>query len=313
MQVDSNEKVSDTNFKLAQGRSDHLTYKMQFAFIVPELPYNSSGYKLYWYNARLNKDGGVSAYTFWLKIEPNIQVSPISISPGTSVMVSGTGFPANGKLDLTFDGQNIGDKIITTSKGSFSTTYTVPTTIDGQHELKAAVPDIPDLESKVNLMLVSQATMSPNLPEVNNKASPGSVQLKTDAPMVVSTVRPAKETFGWFGPSIVTFSWTQPSDLRGVSYILEIGENLNFFPLAPGMQKTGLTTTSTMVNMNPGTYYWRVKAIDVDGNEGQWTISPYPFKVGIISITYVILGSILLILVILFVILAAFRRIRQYY
>jgi len=112
---------------------------------------------------------------------------------------------------------------------------------------------------------------------------------------------------------VVTFTWTDVDDPSGVSYILEIADNLNFFPLAAGMRKTDLTQPACIATLDPGTYYWRVKAIDGAGNESQWTLSPYPFKVGLFSTAYLIIGGIICLLAFLFIIRAFFRRIKEFY
>ena len=365
------EKPDDKNFKLAEGSGGSNAYEVNISFVVPELPYNPIGYPLTFYNPRLNAEG--PAFTFLLKIEPSLQISPATAVPGNQASIQGNGFPANTVIALTLDGKALNTAVKTNDKGSFSATSTIPVTIGGNHEFKAAVPDTYNLEAKATFKLVPVITMAPDSPPVGsnatisgrgfagrnevsieydgtaisnlpttddsgsfsytfkvpqasksehsvnatdkagNRAVLGGVRLEVEAPPAPAPVKPTAQTFGWFGASVVSFAWTDVSDPSGVSYILEIGDNLSFFPLGPGMRKTGLTTTSAMVNLKPGTYYWRVKAVDGAGNESPWTLSPYPFKVGVISITYLILGAIILVLVIVFAIRAAFRRIHEYY
>ena len=95
-------------------------------------------------------------------------------------------------------------------------------------------------------------------------------------PLPPSTISPAG---GVFSEALVTFTWTQVSDPSGATYVLEIANILSFFPLEPGMRKVGLTQATCTVDVQPGTYYWRVKAVDGAGNESQWALSPYPFEV----------------------------------
>jgi hypothetical protein len=365
------DEPNDKNFKLTEGLGEQNAHEVNVSFVVPELPYNASGYGLSWYNARLNAEG--PAFTFMLKIEPSLQVIPAAAVPGTQVTIKGNGFTANNAIILTLDGKSSNLAIKTNDNGSFSASYTMPSTIAGQHEFKAAVPDIYDLEAKASLSLMPMITVEPDSPQVGNdatitgrgfaarspvsveydgtvignspttgdsgsfsytfkvpqasksehsviatdsagnKAVLGGMRLETVAPPAPAPLRPMAQTFGLFGSKVVSFAWTDVADPSGVAYTLEIGDNLSFFPLGPGMRKTGLTTTSTVVNLKPGVYYWRVKAVDGAGNESQWMLSPYPFKVGAISVTYLILGAIVLILVIVFALRAAFRKIHEYF
>lgn len=369
--IASTSKASDTNFKLADGNGDPNSYTLTINFTVPELPHNAANYMLCYYNARLSSEG--QAFTFWLKIVPDIQINPSSASPGDTVAINGTGFSANDDLSLTFDGQPTRVAAKTNNLGSFTANYTLPVTIAGQHILEAAVPDMNGVDSAANLSLVPKISVEPNLPQVGstatisgsgfaansevsidydgtkitsspttdevgsfsyafkvppgtttehsviatdkagNKAVLGAMHLNTTAPSSPTPMAPLGQRFGWLGPQLVTFNWSDVSDPNGISYTIEIGDNLNFFPLEPGMRKTGLTSTSCILKLKPGTYYWRVKAVNGAGSESQWTLSPYPFSVGFFSITYLILGGLILVLVIVLVIRAAFRRVSEYY
>jgi hypothetical protein len=139
--------------------------------------------------------------------------------------------------------------------------------------------------------------------------------LEGEAPTGPSTIAPGEkqQRFGTLGAQLVTFTWTEVSDPSGVTYILEIDDNLSFFPLEPGMRKTGLTQPTCTIRLEPGTYYWRVKAVDGAGNESDWALSPYPFKVGLLSGWYLAIGGLALLIVFIFAVRAFFRRIREYY
>jgi len=86
-----------------------------------------------------------------------------------------------------------------------------------------------------------------------------------------ATISPAGEVFS---DTHITFKWVGAG---GLTYILEIADNLNFLPCATG--HSGLTQSTCTIDLEPGTYYWRVKAVDSNSNESEWGLSPYPFKV----------------------------------
>jgi hypothetical protein len=67
------------------------------------------------------------------------------------------------------------------------------------------------------------------------------------------------------------------------------------------------------MRLEPGTYYWRVKAIDGAGNESEWSLSPYPFQVGLFSGLYLAGGAVIFVIVFIFIVRAFFRRVREYY
>ncbi len=139
------------------------------------------------------------------------------------------------------------------------------------------------------------------------------MDLEGEAPDKPIPIGPKDQRFGWFGSQLVTFTWSEVSDASGVTYVVEIAENLNFFPLKPGMKKADLTESRCTATIEPGTYYWRVKAIDGAGNESEWSISPYPFKVGFISIWSIVAGAVIFLIVFVLLIRTFFRRLSEYY
>jgi len=79
------------------------------------------------------------------------------------------------------------------------------------------------------------------------------------------------------------------------------------------MRKSGLTRTTCTVDLEPGSYYWRVKAVDGADNESQWTLSPHPFKVGLFTIWSLVVGGFIFLIIFVLLIRAFFRRLSGYY
>jgi len=69
-----------------------------------------------------------------------------------------------------------------------------------------------------------------------------------------------------------TLDWSDVSDPSSVTYNLELDEDANFGSLV--LLKTKLTTSQYTISsqeaLKDGTYYWRVKAVDGMGNQGNW-------------------------------------------
>jgi hypothetical protein len=221
-----------------------------------------------------------------MKVIPAVNMNPQHPEVGADVVVTGRGFAANSIVQIKYDNVSIANSPTTNENGGFSYTFKVPESSTKQHNITAE--DEAGNSTILNLSL--EGTPPP-------KPTP---------------IAPKAERFGWLGDETVTFAWTPVTDISGVTYNIEVGEDLNFFPIKPGMKKTGLTEPTCTMNINVGTYYWRVQAIDGVGNEGEWAISPYAFNVGFLSNWMLIAGGIVCLIVFILLIRAFFRRLRDY-
>ena len=225
---------------------------------------------------------------FQFNVRPSIKIVPSSAEPGTTVSINGRGFPADDFGTLTFDGELTGVRVVTDEMGSFTSKFTVPDTSVGEHEFRASALDLYGEAAKAILEVLP--VNEPEVPKAdgNVDASPsddgknGTVNLSRDSipPRQPTPVSPMGHRFGMLGAKPVTFNWDGVSDPSSVTYTLEISDTVDFHSVEAGMRKTGLAYTSCTIRVEPGTHYWRVKAVDGAGNEGQWACAPYGFKVG---------------------------------
>ena len=225
--------------------------------------------------------------TATVKVVPVVTIEPLQPDVGTEVKISGSGFAAKSPLKLKFDNVSITNSPTTDDNGSFTYSFKVPETNTKDH--KITVEDGAGYSAVWGL------------------------KLENTPPTKPTPVAPRNERFGWFGDQSVTFAWSPVSDPSGVTYTIEVAEDLNFFPLKPGMKKTGLTQTNCTLSIMTGAYYWRVRAVDGAGNEGAWAISPFPFNVGFFSTWMIVGGGIICLLAFAFLIRAFFKRLREYY
>ena len=269
--------VKDTDIAIATDDLGSFTAK----FTVPDTIAGKHEFKA--------MDEGVYAAeaTASLALVPSINLSPELPQIGSEVTVTGYGFAASSNVSVKYDGIMIASLPRTDELGSFSHVFTVPESPEAEHEIVAT-------------------------DEAGNTAA-YSLGLEGKAPPAPATISPQAQRFGWFGSQLVAFAWTEVTDASGVTYTLEIADNLNFFPLAAGMRKTNLTQPNCLVRLEPGTYYWRGRAVDGAGNESEWALSPYPFKVGLFSVPYLIIGGSICFLIFVFIIRAFFRRLREYH
>jgi hypothetical protein len=223
-----------------------------------------------------------------ITVGPEITVEPDTLVVGSEVIISGRGFAASSSVSIIYDDETITSSPTTDTTGNFSYTFEVPQSSKPQHTLVAQ-------------------------DKAGNKATyGGDTMMEDQPPLAPDPVQPRGERFGMMGSKVVKFEWSEVTDESGVTYTLEIARDLNFFPLEPGMRKTELTKTNCLISMPPGTYYWRVRAVDLAGNESQWALSPYPFRIGFISLPYLIVGILLAALILVLILRTAFRRIREY-
>ncbi len=220
-------------------------------------------------------------------VRPMITLNPENPDIGQEITVAGNGFAAANTVSLKFDDVDVTSSPSTDANGSFSCNFKVPSTTISKHTVVAT-------------------------DRAGNTTRFG-VALDSTPPPVPSTISSSVQGGGLAGPQLVTFTWTDVSDPNGISYTLEIADNLYFFPLAAGMRKTNLTNTDLTLSLPPGTYYWRVKAVDGASNESGWALAPYPVKVGVFSPWYLIIGGLIFLIVFILVVRAFIHRLRQYY
>jgi hypothetical protein len=192
----------------------------------------------------------------------------ISLTPATSlispgyvgmlVTVDGTKFKPKTAVEVTYGKEKTITvvKVDTDSRGSFSTTFTIPAGPAGAYTITAA--DGTNTASATFIM-ESSAPLPPT-------------------PLLPKVASAAEE--------VTYFDWEDVPDPSGVTYTLQIATDAEFTKIV--LEKKGLTTSEYVLTgaeqlkaMGRETpYYCRVKAIDGAGNEGVWT-PPAPFYVGL--------------------------------
>jgi len=271
----------DTELDISTSSSGSFTAE----FAIPDTIAGKHEFKA---NMDLTSVGDVSAN---LQVQPRITLNPAHPEVGGDVTVTGSGFASNSQMSIKYDEVAIPnappDKPITTNDtGNFSHTFKVPESSEDNHVITAT--DKGGNIATFGLPLEGEAPPAPNL------------------------IYPCDgQRFGWFGPQLITFRWEEVSDPSGVTYTIEVGQNTKVWP--PTATKTELTNTTYAINLEPGTYFWQVKAIDGAGNESEPTLAPYPFKVGLFSVWFVVGGIIIFAVIFILIVRAFFRRVREYY
>lgn len=265
-------------------------------------------------------------------LRPSISLSPASAKPGTTVSVTGSGFPASDHGTLSMTNGIVQVPINTSSTGTLSATFTVPDATTGSHAVIATTIKLGAEKAQATLQVLSRNVDIPAVPpdevpspdnnaqqsysngsDINNPvAQPATGTTLLAKPVIIA---PRDSSFGWFGNQTVAFQWGPVPEPKNVTYNLEIGSNFNFNPPLSGMQKEGLNSTNISIELPPGKYYWRIKAVDNYGNEGDWSYSPYPFAVGQFPVALLIIAAaiIAVIIIVARIIKSAKRHNDDYY
>ncbi len=277
---------------LAEGSVPGGSQNVTASFTIPEDEY---GLK-YIQFVRLAYNEKISVQ---FTVRPALTISPSAAVPGTAVTIRGTGFPANDNGWVTFDNESTKVNVNTNDMGSFKATFVIPDTTPGIHKLLVNSSQLYTETVAANLEVLEEKTPEPEPTPVIENEDDISEEIEDDSnnipvtpladtkpPREPGIIAPTSGSIGVFGPETVTFRWHEVSDPSSVTYTLEVSENIDFMPIKPGMQISGLDRNHYALNLDPGIYYWRIRAVDGAGNQGSWVYSPYAFKVGELSIFF---------------------------
>ena len=265
---------------LARGHVSAGSTSVAASFTIPEAEYGI-------HYIQFRQPGGVVPFQFF--VNPGLKVSPPSVRSVSTVTIIGQGFPAEAGGRLTFDGKSTNLTIITNDVGSFTKEFTIPAAASGEHEL-IVTTEYPLATANAKLEVLPTTTSGNKTPDADNGMPSHSITDNSPQPPADTTppprpgpLSPMGHRFGLLGNQTVSFSWSGVSDPSGITYTLEVADNYDFLSASHIISKTGLTETSYSIDIAPGTYYWRVKAVDGAGNESDWSYVSYEFVVAELS------------------------------
>jgi hypothetical protein len=380
---------SGRTITLKEGFAARGTMTVTANFAVPEAP-------LGLYYVAFARPGRDEPTILSFNVIPCLKVQPASASPGASVTIYGTGFPAEDTGAINIDGKPANLNITASKTGSFAVDLVIPAVPASEHQLTVTSSKLSTNITPVTLSVLPAISVDPQLPQAGSKVTingrgfaaksivsvkcndipitnspstdengnlsysftlpqnpekgykftaadqasniatisvgsspspsppspapspqpPTTPEPKNPPPTVSKTLprptalEPKGQTFGILGTEPVKFVWTQMSgsNLNTIFYTLEVADNYKFSPVKPEMRASGINQNSYTMNLEPGTYYWRVKANDPTGNESDWANSLYTFNVGLLSTWLIILGVIVYIIFCYLLIRSLFRR-----
>ena len=307
--------TQDKTSVLAKGHASRDNTAITHTFTIPEAEGGMRYIRLRDYK---------NSVTLQFFVRPNIKANPNTALPGSAVTVTGQGFPAKTAGTLALDGILTNVPITTNDVGSFTAEFTVRNTaIAGEREISVIDGGFSAITSaKLEILPMTTSSTEP----INMGTNDASVQAQIaehDGPRLVlehnnsqatpTPLTPLGNRYGILGTQLVTFTWGEVPNAGDTTYTLEISDDYEFSPSSLVTRRTKIPKTSWAVSIAPGTYYWRIKAVDGDGNESEWGISPYPFEVGSFSIWQLIIGGLVCLLLLILVVRAFFRRQKKDY
>jgi hypothetical protein len=200
-------------------------------------------------------------------ISPIMRITPITGSVGDEVVINGTAFSASQVVTVSYDGTQVATGAATDGKGSFTTSFRVPKGKGGDHTIT-----VTDSAASVATATFGVEKIPPPVPQLLSPESGASI--------------------GLWGNVKVPFDWSAVEDPSGVAYTLEISQSSDFSTVI--LRKDNLTQTEYTLSdqeaLGRGKYYWRAKAVDVAGNESNWTSGQF-LEIGTLDMWMIVLGA----------------------
>ena len=213
----------------------------EIVFNVPDIPPATYDVKAQ------DGEGNIDIAKF--TITAGVHLSETTEAIGSQLTVKGTGFTPGGTVDIKYDGQVVATAS-TDNNGSFTATFDVPPSEGGNHTIT-----------------VTDGTTTKQL----------LFAVETDPPTAPTLIKPAINTDSRASAHLDWFDVTDPS--MPVVYDLQIATDEAFLILV--ISKQGLAESEYYLESDEilftigesSTYYWRVRATDGAGNQGQWSES----------------------------------------
>lgn len=169
----------------------------------------------------------------------SIKLASLAGPPTSSVKVSGTGFDAKEQVTITFDTAAVGSAS-TTSKGSFSVTFTVPGSAQpGNHTVQAT--DTSGLMAQATFLVQTNWTMFGSDLQ-HTRVNPYE--------NVLNTTNVAGLTVDWTFPTN-GYLFSSPAVVNGVVYIASGDAFVYAVDYATGVKKWAFKTQSTQLTTSP--------------------------------------------------------------
>jgi hypothetical protein len=232
------------------------------------------------------------------EVKPSIDISPESGKRGTKVTVDGVGFAAGEKTVIKYDNQLM-DTVVADTEGSFSAVITVPRSKLTEHEISAN-------GDKGSFVRTDFFTQQSSWPAPVLQFPPSDAVYDVFGSLIEVFFDGFTYIFGKnVRPPELVFEWSDVESGEGVRYKIQIATDMSFAnPVLEKMVSGGSEyPLSGTDQLKQGTYLWRVRVVDSEGNEGPWSeISQFEIEVmppKVLIFTCVVLALLLALIILI--------------
>jgi hypothetical protein len=226
------------------------------------------------YGSSFTPRGTLPDYTF--NVIPQITVQPSSGHKGTYVTIEGTGFAASESINLKYGNIDISGPVNTDNTGSFSIQYIIPQSSATEQTITAGGSNGNTASTNFGIDIIDLATPVLEAPVNGETASlfdsVGDVYLSSIKYLAgLGNYLSGKSNID--DNDIVTyFKWNLSNAPVNTQYVLQISTDNSFKKVAIERTLSNNVFDLTRYDgVSPGTYYWRVKALESTNVESDWS------------------------------------------
>ena len=235
------------------------------------IPASTQGYHIIGiYGSSFTPKGNVPDIDF--EVTPQIELQPVSGNKGTQATVTGSGFAKNEAITINFDEMTLDIAAVADDTGSFSAIFEVPQSKGKEHTISAKGSS----NNSAQAMFTTEKTPPPP-PQLLFPEQGDNLEIFSSVGDVFSGIAKyllrITDSFRSSRPALATFDWTDVANPGDVSYIFQVAHAGDLS--SPVLVKEDLVHSEYAISgedvLIPGSYSWRIKAIDNVGNESPWS------------------------------------------